>query len=239
MEASPVLSCEKNELMRKAAILVEGGKGTRMGGPISKQYLPIGGKPVLMHTLEVFFQVDPETYLILVLPADDFLFWKRLCSEYDFKLHHEVVAGGSSRFQSVRNGLDALPFEEGLVAIHDGVRPFVHPDVIRESFDEASRSGSAIAVVPLKDSLRKVSSEGKSNFEERQFFRLVQTPQTFQISKIKEAFRVEELPQFTDDATVYEYQGWQVSLIPGNPENIKITTPEDLEYADFLLSRKK
>ena len=225
--------------MRKAAILVAGGKGTRMGGAVSKQYLPIGGKPVLMHTLEAFARYSPEIYLILVLPANDFMFWGKLCQEYHFTLPHQVIAGGASRFQSVKNGLNALPFDEGLVAIHDGVRPFVHSEVIRESFEEARRSGSAIAVVPLKDSIRKVTSDGKSNFEERQFFRLVQTPQTFQIGKIKEAFKVEELPQFTDDATVYEYQGWQVSLIEGNPENVKITTPEDLEYAEFLLSRKK
>lgn len=225
--------------MRKAAILVAGGKGTRMGGPVSKQYLPIGGKPVLMHTLEVFSKAVPDIQLILVLPEADFLFWKSLCETHDFHLPHLMVAGGSSRFQSVRNGLSALTFEEGLVAIHDGVRPFVDPEVIRESFEEAAKSGSAIAVVPLKDSLRKVSPGGISVFQERQFFRLVQTPQTFQVSKIKKAFEVEELSQFTDDATVYEYQGWQVSLISGNPENIKITTPEDLEYADFLLSRKK
>jgi 2-C-methyl-D-erythritol 4-phosphate cytidylyltransferase len=148
------------------------------------------------------------------------------------------VTGGKSRFQSVKNGLDALPFEEGLVAIHDGVRPFVKKEVIVSSYSEAAKSGSAIAVVDLKDSIRRVTSEGQSAFQERQFFRLVQTPQTFQISKIKKAFEVEELPQFTDDATVYEHQGWKVSLISGNPENIKITTPEDLEYADFLLSKK-
>ncbi len=223
--------------MNKAALVVAGGKGTRMGGPVSKQYLPIGGKPVLMHTLERFHDADPEILLILVLPADDFPFWKKCCEEFDFSLPHQLVAGGRSRFQSVKNGLDALPFEEGLVAIHDGVRPFVKKEVILSSYSEAAKSGSAIAVVDLKDSIRRVTAEGQSTFQERQFFRLVQTPQTFQIGKIKKAFEVEELPQFTDDATVYEHQGWQVSLIPGNPENIKITTPEDLEYADFLLSR--
>ncbi|RIW17055.1 2-C-methyl-D-erythritol 4-phosphate cytidylyltransferase [Algoriphagus lacus] len=225
--------------MKKAAILVAGGKGTRMGGPVSKQYLPIGGKPVLMHTLEVFSKVDPDIYLILVLPEEDFSFWKKLCQEFNFDLPHQIVGGGNSRFQSVRNGLNALPFESGLVAIHDGVRPFVSLHVVNLSFEEAARSGSAIAVVPLKDSIRKVTEDGKSTFQERQLFRLVQTPQTFQISKIKQAFEVTELPQFTDDATVYEHKGWEVSLIPGNAENIKITTPEDLEYAEFLLSRKK
>ncbi|WP_111671352.1 2-C-methyl-D-erythritol 4-phosphate cytidylyltransferase [Algoriphagus litoralis] len=223
--------------MKKAAVLVAGGKGSRMGGPVSKQYLPIGGKPVLMHTLQRFHDTDPAIFLILVLPEPDFLIWEKLCSQHQFSIPHQVIGGGSSRFQSVRNGLDALPFEKGLVAIHDGVRPFVSSEVILASFAEAANSGSAIAVVPLKDSIRKVDTGGLSTFQERQYFRLVQTPQTFQIRKIKKAFQVEELSEFTDDATVYEYQGWQVSLIPGNPENIKITTPEDLDYADYLLSR--
>lgn len=223
--------------MRKAAILVAGGRGTRMGGPVSKQYLPIGGRPVLMHTLEVFALSEPGIFLILVLPEVDFSLWSKLCRDHGFSLPHQVIAGGNTRFQSVRNGLDALPFEKGLVAVHDGVRPFVAKEVIRESFDQAEKTGSAIAVIPLKDSIRKVTEAGNSVFQERQFFRLVQTPQTFQIEKIKKAFQVAELPQFTDDATVYEYQGWEVSLIQGNPENIKITTPEDLQYAEFLLSR--
>jgi 2-C-methyl-D-erythritol 4-phosphate cytidylyltransferase len=225
--------------MQKAAVIVAGGKGTRMGGTVSKQYLPIGGKPVVMHTLAKFHDCDPATFLVLVIPELDFEFWKNLCLEYHFTLPHQVVAGGSSRFQSVKNGLDSLPFEEGLVAIHDAVRPFVSVEVIRESFAQAQKTGSAVAVVDLKDSIRKVSEDGLSTFQERRFFRLVQTPQTFQIGKIKQAFQIEELPQFTDDATVYEYQGREVTLIPGNPENIKITTSEDLDYADFLLSRSK
>ena len=225
--------------MNKAAILVAGGKGLRMGGPVAKQYLPIAGKPVLMHTLAVFFKIDPQIHLILVLPATDFEFWKSLCDASQFDIPHKLVAGGNTRFQSVRNGLEALPFSSGLVAIHDGVRPFVKPEVIENSFDQAENSGSAIAVVDLKDSIRKVTDEGKSTFQERQYFRLVQTPQAFQIEKIKKAFEVTELPQFTDDATVYEHQGWQVSLIQGNLENIKITTPEDMEYAEYLASKQK
>lgn len=224
--------------MNKAAIIVAGGKGTRMGGSISKQYLPIGGKPVLMHTLSTFYEVDPSMKLILVIPELDFNFWEELCFQYQFKIPHVLVSGGSSRFQSVRKGLDSLTWEEGLVAIHDGVRPFVNKEVIANSFTEAQKSGSAVAVVALKDSIRKLSDDGKSRYEERQYFRLVQTPQTFQLSKIKKAFQVTELQQFTDDATVYEHQGWQVSLIAGNPENIKITTPEDMEYGEFLLSKK-
>ena len=214
--------------MKKAAILVAGGRGTRMGGPVAKQYLPVGGLPVLMHTLRIFNSSVPEAELILVLPVDDFDYWDSLCQAFAFNIPHQVVAGGNSRFQSVRNGLYALAPDTQLVAIHDGVRPFVKKEVIKESFEVAQQFGSAVAVVALKDSIR-----------ERQRYRLVQTPQTFQVEKILKAFQVTEIPEFTDDATVYEHQGWQVSLIAGNPENIKITTPEDMEFAEFLVSKKK
>lgn len=220
--------------MNKAAILVAGGKGMRMGTSLPKQYLPLAGKPVLMHTLEKFFSADPKLHLILVLPKDDFDYWRSLCDNHNFTLPHELVPGGESRFQSVKNGLMALPFTEGLVAIHDGVRPFVSEKVIQSSFEQAAKSGSAIPVVSLKDSIRKVDVGGKSTFQERTNFRLVQTPQTFQVARLMQAFEVEELDIFTDDATVYEYQGWAITLIEGNAENIKLTTPEDLVYAEFL-----
>lgn len=223
--------------MKKAAILVAGGKGMRMGTPLPKQYLPLAGKPVLMHTLEKFFSAEPDLHLILVLPKDDFDYWKALCKNHNFTLPHELVAGGESRFQSVKSGLMALPFNKGLVAIHDGVRPFVTEQVIQSSFEQAAKSGSAIPVVSLKDSLRKVDASGANTFQERANFRLVQTPQTFQLQALLEAFAVEELEIFTDDATVYEHQGWTVTLIEGNSENIKLTTPEDLAFAEFLMAR--
>ncbi len=229
----------KIEPMRKAAIIVAGGKGSRMGGPIPKQYLPIAGKPILMHTLSVFFSYDSTIELILVIPGADIAMWKELCADYGFGVPHRLVSGGNSRFQSVKNGLDSLPAVEGLVAIHDGVRPFVKTEVIENSFLRAEKTGSGVAAVTLKDSIRKVSTDGSSVFQERQFFRLVQTPQTFQLLKIKEAFEMGEQEHFTDDATVYEHQGWQVDLILGNPENIKITTPEDVDYAEFLLRKSR
>ncbi|RZS96385.1 2-C-methyl-D-erythritol 4-phosphate cytidylyltransferase [Cecembia calidifontis] len=225
--------------MKKYALIVAGGSGTRMGSPIAKQYLPIGGKPVLMHTLEKFQDADPEIELTLVLPEADFPFWKKLCEEHAFSVPHHLVPGGRSRFQSVKNGLESLKLNQGTVAIHDGVRPFVSREVILQSFREAEAKGSAIAVIPLKDSIRKLTDDGRSIFQERQYFRLVQTPQTFDLSKIKQAFKVQELGHFTDDATVFEHQGWQVHLIAGNPENIKITTPEDMEFADFLIGKKR
>ena len=230
--------CTNSTHMNKAAVLVAGGKGMRMGTSLPKQYLPLAGKPVLMHTLEKFFSADPSLLLILVLPKEDFEYWNSLCASHAFVLPHQLVAGGESRFQSVKNGLMALPFQEGLVAIHDGVRPFVSEKVIQASFELAAEKGSAIPVVALKDSLRKVETSGESSFQDRAHFRLVQTPQTFQLKPLLQAFAVEELAIFTDDATVYEYQGWEISLMEGNPENIKLTTPEDLAFAEFLMSAR-
>lgn len=223
--------------MKKYAIIVAGGSGTRMGAPMPKQYLEIGGKPILMHTLSRFFEAEPKAELILVIPDKDFPLWRNLCTEFDFTIPHRLVSGGNSRFQSVRNGLKTITENEGIVAIHDGVRPFVRAEVIQESYKVAKEKGSAIAVVALKDSIRRLTDDGKSVYQERQYFRLVQTPQTFQIHKIKKAFEVTELHTFTDDATVYEHQGWQVSLIAGNLENIKITTPEDMDYAAYLFKK--
>ena len=222
--------------MNKAAVIVAGGKGMRMGGSLSKQYLPLAGKPIVMHTLEKFHASEPSVYLILVLPHADFDYWNELCDSHNFTLPHQLVAGGTSRFQSVKNGLMALPFQEGLVAIHDGVRPFVSPEVILNSFTIAQAHGSAIPAVPLKDSLRKVGPAGQSSFQDRANFRLVQTPQTFQVERLLQAFQVDDLPFFTDDATVYEHQGWEITLIEGNSENIKLTTPEDLAFAEFLMT---
>jgi 2-C-methyl-D-erythritol 4-phosphate cytidylyltransferase len=224
----------------KYAVIVAGGAGVRMGGEVPKQFLPIGGLPVLMHTLNVFQAYDADLKLLLVLPESQFDYWKELCDEYNFKIPHQLIQGGASRFGSVKNGLNSIPdCENGLVAIHDGVRPFVAVEVIHESYLVAAKEGSAIAVVGLKDSIRKIEANGNSQFKNRDEFRLVQTPQTFQLAKIKEAFLTEEKPYFTDDATVYENMGWKVRLILGNRENIKLTTPEDLRYATFLLAEKK
>ncbi|MDO6439555.1 2-C-methyl-D-erythritol 4-phosphate cytidylyltransferase [Cyclobacterium sp. 1_MG-2023] len=224
----------------KYAVIVAGGAGVRMGGEVPKQFLPIGGLPVLMHTLQVFHAYDVDLKLVLVLPESQFDYWKKLCGEYNFKVPHQLIQGGTSRFGSVKNGLNSIPdCENGLVAIHDGVRPFVSEEVIHESYRTAAKEGSAIAVIGLKDSIRHVDANGSSQFKNRDEFRLVQTPQTFQLTKIKEAFLTEEKPYFTDDATVYENRGWDVQLILGNRENIKLTTPEDLSYAAFLLAEKR
>jgi 2-C-methyl-D-erythritol 4-phosphate cytidylyltransferase len=221
--------------MQKFAIIVAGGSGSRMKSEIPKQFIEVGGKPILMHTLNAFHQAVEDLRLIVVLPEKDHELWSQLCKEYGFFIKHTIVQGGSSRFQSVRNGLAAIAESSGLVAIHDGVRPFVYASVIQHSYDVAQKEGSAIAVVPLKDSIRRIDENQVSVFQDRNQFRLVQTPQTFDLTKIKQAFLVEELSVFTDDATVYEHQGWQVTLIEGNTENIKITSPDDLSFAAYLL----
>jgi 2-C-methyl-D-erythritol 4-phosphate cytidylyltransferase len=225
--------------MQKFAIIVAGGSGSRMKTEIPKQFLEVGGKPILMHTLNAFFQAEKDLRLIVVLPEKDHELWSQLCKQYNFFIQHTIVKGGSSRFQSVRNGLAAIEASTGLVAIHDGVRPFVHASVIQHSFNVAQKEGSAIAVVPLKDSIRRLEENEVSVFQDRNQFRLVQTPQTFDLTKIRQAFLVEELSVFTDDATVYEHQGWQVTLIEGNAENIKITSPDDLSYAAYLLGNRR
>lgn len=223
--------------MKKSAIIVAGGSGRRMGASVPKQFLEIGGRPILIRTLERFCEYDPNIELIVVLPERDLPRWQSLCSQFAVAVSHQVVSGGDSRFQSVKNGLKALESTSGLVAIHDGVRPFVSLEVIGMSYEVAKQKGSAIPVIPLKDSIRRLEEGGTSMAQDRQLFRLVQTPQTFQTERILSAFDSEEQPFFTDDATVYEHMGWQVSLIAGNSENIKITTREDMDFAKYLITR--
>ena len=223
--------------MKEFAIIVAGGSGTRMGSTISKQYLEIGNRPILMHTLSRFYKYSVDLNIILVIPVGDFNLWRKLCEQYDFFIPHSLVAGGTSRFQSVKNALTAIEEAEGLVAIHDGVRPFVSQELIAKGYKEARQTGSAITVISLKDSIREINDKDHSISRNRDFFRLVQTPQTFILSKIKTAFDVQEKAIFTDDATVYENQGWLVHLIEGDPGNIKITTPEDRDYAEFMIQK--
>ena len=221
--------------MKKYAIIVAGGSGSRMKSDLPKQFIDIGGLPILMHTLKKFKEADADIELILVLPESQFKFWKELCeihSEFMKTIPHQLVAGGNSRFQSGKNGLDVID-NEGLVAIHDGVRPFVSSDIIKESFRIAQEKGTAVTSVPSKDSVR-VNGQAI----DRATVRLIQTPQTFQISLIKRSFETEELGTFTDDASVAEHAGFEINLIEGSYENIKITTPDDLLWAEVLLKNK-
>jgi len=328
------------------AIIVAGGKGLRMGADLPKQFLPIGGRPVLMHTLEVFERAIPGIHLILVLPADHQPFWRDLCRQHSFTLPHSIATGGATRFHSVKNGLKVVEEIVGgmgevgsvgsvglmgsvgsmgskgsmgsmgsvgsvesmgsmgsmgsvgsmgaqnslessavpLVAVHDGVRPFVSPEVIRRTFDAARDHAAVVPVVPVVETLRQLSSASASSSPsasspsspssavvpapsasssasspsspsasavvaapsgavssftvDRSLFRLVQTPQTFQLPLLLRAYEQPFRDTFTDDASVVEALGHPITLVEGNRENIKITTPFDLTIAEALLHRQ-
>lgn len=218
------------------AIIVAGGRGLRMGGELPKQFLPLSGKPVLMRTLELF--EGEVSRIILVLPEDHIPFWQELCERYHFTLPHTVALGGETRFHSVRSGLSHLP-QEGLVAVHDGVRPLVSRVLIRRSFEEAERSGAALPACPVTDSLRLRQDEGKSEAVNRSRYVAVQTPQTFDLGRLQQAYEQAYSPLFTDDASVYEAASLgSITLIDGEETNIKLTTPRDLLLAELLLREK-
>mgnify|MGYP000857252984 CR=1 FL=1 len=220
--------------MKRYAIIVAGGSGTRMKSELPKQFLPLAGKPVLLHTMEAFGAAGNVT-IILVLPDSQITFWKELVEKEAFSLPHRVVAGGPTRFHSVKNGLSVVEEADSLIAVHDGVRPLIHPDIINRCYTEAATYGTAITAVALKDSIRKTEADGSSVQMIREEFRLVQTPQVFRAELMKKAFETEYLPQFTDCASVVEYAGHTVHLTEGDYRNLKITTPEDLIVAEALL----
>lgn len=220
--------------MEKVIIVVAGGKGLRMGGALPKQFMPVAGQPVLMRTLLRCHEAVPDARLILALPKDHQEYWKGLCAEYDFRLTHRIADGGETRFHSVRNALDAVCEAEGVVAVHDGVRPFVSAEVVRRVMQTAWERGSAVPVVPVVETLRRLHDSGGSHTVDRDAYRLVQTPQAFRIDVLKVAYSQAYQAAFTDDASVVEALGNEITLVEGNRENIKLTTPEDLKYAAFL-----
>lgn len=229
----------------KSVIVVAGGKGLRMGGDLPKQFLPIGGRPVLMRTLEAFANALPAAKLILVLPASHLPIWQALCGQYAFSLPHDVVVGGQTRFHSVRNGLEHLlallggsaEQQDGVVVgVHDGVRPFVSAEVIRRCFELAAEGKAVVPVVPVVETLRRVDGETSTTLD-RSRYRLVQTPQVFPLPMFAQAYRQAYRDTFTDDASVVEAAGYDIVLTEGNRENIKLTTPFDLAVAESLLSR--
>lgn len=221
--------------MQKFVIIVAGGSGSRMGGKTPKQFLLLGGKPILMRTIERFFDYDASINLILVLPANAMKEWYRLCDKHDFYPAIQTVTGGNTRFQSVRNGLRNIRAKEGLVAVHDGVRPFVTQEMIAQGYAVAADKGTAVTCVALKDSLRVLTNDGHNESVERAAYRLVQTPQTFRLDLMRKAFEAEEQPSFTDCASVLEHAGVEISLIEGSYQNLKITTPEDMLWAEAFL----
>ena len=216
-------------------IIVAGGKGLRMGSDIPKQFLPIGGKPVLMRTLERFRQYSPSLQIILVLPKAQQDYWQKLCKEYAFDIDYQLADGGETRFHSVQNGLAKIPDNaQGVVGVHDGVRPFPSIDVIRNCYETAREKKAVIPVIPVVETVRHLKGDTSVTVP-RNEYRLVQTPQTFDIQLLKAANRQPYNEGFTDDASVVETFGFNITLVEGNRENIKITTPYDLKIAEVLI----
>ncbi|MCE6992323.1 2-C-methyl-D-erythritol 4-phosphate cytidylyltransferase [Dyadobacter sp. CY323] len=223
--------------MQEFAIIVAGGSGSRMKSDISKQFLSINGLPVLMHTILAFRTYSAALEIIVVLPENQFNFWRELCQLHEFRQSYRLVAGGETRFHSVRNGLDQIVTVEGLVAVHDGVRPIISKQIIAESFSNSREYGTAVVSVPLKDSIRIVHSKNENKTANRADFRLIQTPQTFRLDWMRNAFDTPYQETFTDCASVLEAKGYPIHLIDGEYENIKITTPEDLLWAEVYLRK--
>ena len=217
----------------KIAIIVAGGKGERMNADIPKQFLEIKGKPILMHTLEVFHRFDNTMQLILVLPEVQINFWKELCTKHIFWLDHQIAAGGQTRFHSVKNGLEVVN-SPALVAVHDGVRPLVSNETIARCFEAAEQFEAAIPVVGLVDSIRQITGESSQSID-RNAYKLVQTPQVFDAELLKKAYEQDFSSLFTDDASVVEALGTKIQLVEGNRENIKITTEFDLKIAESFM----
>ena len=221
--------------MKKYAIIVAGGKGLRMGGELPKQFIPVEGRPVLMRTLDIFHACDCSIQIILVLPRDHQPYWQELCREYQFAVPHRIADGGTTRFHSVQNGLALVDAPEALVAVHDGVRPFVSHEVISRCYQEAGAHGAVVPVIPVVETVRHLLPEGSETVS-RDAYRLVQTPQTFCASLLRRAYEQSYCDAFTDDASVVEALEHAVHLVEGNRENIKLTTPFDLIVARALLT---
>ena len=217
-------------------IIVAGGKGLRMGSDIPKQFLPIGGKPVLMRTLERFREYSADLQIILVLPEAQQDYWQELCRKYNFEVEYQLANGGQTRFHSVQNGLALVPDDaEGVVGVHDGVRPFPSIEVISNCYETARTAKAVIPVIPVVETVRHLSPLTSITVP-RDEYRLVQTPQTFDIQLLKAANRQPYNDGFTDDASVVESYGHAITLVEGNRENIKITTPYDIVVAEAVLT---
>lgn len=218
--------------MKKFVIIVAGGSGKRMNSSVPKQFLLLNDQPVLFHTISIFKKTFPEIELILVLPKNQFLYWKKLCVEFDFKEKVILTEGGNERFYSVQNGLKKIK-GEGIVAIHDGVRPLVSEQLILNLFLMAQKKGNAVPYLPVKETLRKLIQNNSTGVDRNQYI-LIQTPQCFKSSLIKKAYLQKYSPEFTDDASVVEKLGLKINLIMGDYQNIKITTEEDFKWAEKI-----
>jgi 2-C-methyl-D-erythritol 4-phosphate cytidylyltransferase len=218
--------------MQRTIIIVAGGAGSRMGTKIPKQFLELKGRPVLMHTLEKFFSFDDTIEIILVLPLEQVTQWDKLCIHHSFNIKHQVAFGGETRYHSVRNGM-ALAIPGSVVGIHDGVRPLVSIATIRRCFETAEMEGNAVPAIGSTESVR-YTKNGQNHFVTRQDIKLIQTPQVFQWNQVQNAYDQAFKDKFTDDASVVESMGFPITLVAGNPENIKITTPLDMRLAEAI-----
>jgi len=219
------------------AIIVAGGSGSRMQSAIPKQFMLLNGKPVIMYTIEAFYSSDIHPEIILVLNSNFHNYWSDLCREFNFTIPHKLVRGGKQRFDSVKNGINSIS-HEGIISIHDAVRPLVSNELICRTFREAELSGSAIAAIKSKDSVRKVQGKHTFSLNRDEIF-LIQTPQAFRSELLHKAYQQEYSSEFTDDATVVEQTGVQVKLTEGDLKNIKITFPEDILLAECYLKAGK
>lgn len=219
--------------MNRTALIVAGGKGLRMGSDLPKQFLPLAGRPVLMHTIEAFYRFDEEIKIILVLPPEQQAYWRELCYKHHFIIEHTLVDGGETRFHSVKNGLYYAG--TGLVGVHDGVRPFVSREVIERCYELAALQKAVIPVIDVVETVRHLTGQGSETVN-RNDYKLVQTPQVFEVELLKKAYAQPFTPLFTDDASVVEAMGVPVYLTEGNRENIKITTPFDLKISSVLVN---
>ncbi|MDD4608809.1 MAG: 2-C-methyl-D-erythritol 4-phosphate cytidylyltransferase [Bacteroidaceae bacterium] len=219
---------------KKYVIIVAGGKGLRMGGEVPKQFQCLGDLPVLMHTINRFYHTISSLTILLVLPSEQHLYWDTLCKEYSFQVPVTLVAGGETRFHSVQNGVSCITDIEALVAVHDGVRPFVSSAVIEHCFEMANAKRAVVPVVDLVDSIRERIGSGSKTVNRNQY-KLVQTPQVFQADLLIKAYQQSYNDSFTDDASVVEAMGEEIYLVQGNRENIKLTTPFDWVVAKAMV----
>ena len=221
--------------LKSYAIIVAGGFGTRMQAAVPKQFLLLGGKPVLMHTVEAFHNSAAQPQIIIVLHPGFHSYWEQLCNEYNFTIPHQLVNGGETRFQSVKNGLDTISNDkDALIAVQDAVRPLTSKQIIDRSYQHAAEYGNAVTAVKSRDSVRQLKNGVSASLLRNEIY-LIQTPQTFKASQIKKAYLQPYNDKFTDDASVVEETGIKINLVEGSYNNIKITFPEDITIAELLL----
>ena len=218
--------------MQKTVIIVAGGQGMRFSQDMPKQFFYIRQRPLLMHAIDLFHEYDREMQIIVGIQENLMSYWESVCDQFGFDVEYILSPGGETRYHTVKNALPEVS-PGNLVAIHDAVRPLLYKRTIDSCFEAAGKYGAALPCIEIRDSIREITPRG-SRWVSRDLFRLVQTPQVFQYDILKKSYEQEYSEDFTDDASVVEMAGYPVTLVEGNPENIKITTPEDLVFAEAL-----